>query len=176
MNRICIKIMTAVLMLALLPFAGDARDRKAERRAKREHRRIENAIRDSLRRIAAEEELIDLGYGKVKRKELTMSVSKVNLDEKSVSGYSDIGEYLMGKVPGLKVTKVGNGYKYIIRSTGTIYGDTDPLFVVDGMTVDDISYLNPNDIAHVEVLKDAASASIYGSRGGNGVILITTKR
>lgn len=176
MNKKVIRCVTAALLLIALPLSGEARDRKAERRARKEQRRIENAIRDSLRRSAAEEELIDLGYGKVKRKELTMSVSKVSLDEKAVSGYSDIGEYLMGKVPGLKVTKVGNGYKYIIRSTGTIYGDTDPLFVVDGMTVDDISYLNPNDIAHVEVLKDAASSAIYGSRGGNGVILITTRK
>lgn len=82
----------------------------------------------------------------------------------------------MGKVPGLLVQKVGGTYKFVIRSTATIYGDTDPLFVVDGVRTDDISYLNPNDVDHVEVLKDAASASIYGTEGGNGVILITTRR
>lgn len=174
--KTCLKLFLAAAVLLMIPFAADAQDRKAERRARREARRVENAIRDSLRRIAAEEELVDVGYGKVKRKHITSSVSKVNLNEKAVSGYTDIGEYLMGRVPGLTVTKSGNGYKYVIRSTNTIYGNTDPLFVVDGMTVDDISYLNPNDVDHVEVLKDASSAAIYGTQGGNGVILITTKK
>lgn len=174
--KICLRLILAAAILIVLPAASDAQDRKAERLARREARRIENAIRDSLRKVMADEELIDLGYGKVKRKHLTTSVSKVNLDEKSVSGYSDIGQFLMGRVPGLVVTKTGDGYKYLIRGAGTIYGSTDPLFVVDGRTVDDISYLDPNEVAHVEVLKDAASSAIYGTRGSNGVILITTKK
>lgn len=175
MNR-SFKVFVAAFMLLLIPFAADAQDKKAERRARKEARKIEAAIRDSLRRIAAEEELVDLGYGKVRRKLVTSSVSKVSLTEKSASSYTDMGEFLMGRVPGLTVTKTGNGYKYVIRSTNTIYGNTDPLFVVDGMTVDDISYLNPSDVDHVEVLKDASSAAIYGTQGGNGVILITTKK
>lgn len=170
-----LKLFFAAAMLLMIHSAADAQDKKTERLARREARRIENAIRDSLRKVMADEELIDLGYGKVKRKHLTTSVSKVNLDEKSVSGYSDIGQFLRGRVPGLVVTKTGNGYKYLIRGAGTIYGSTDPLFVVDGRTVDDISYLDPNEVAHVEVLKDASSA-IYGTRGSNGVILITTKK
>lgn len=170
-----LKLFFAAAMLLMIHSAADAQDKKTERLARREARRIENAIRDSLRKVMADEELIDLGYGKVKRKHLTTSVSKVNLDEKSVSGYSDIGQFLMGRVPGLVVTKTGGGYKYLIRGAGTIYGSTDPLFVVDGRTVDDISYLDPNEVAHVEVLKDASSA-IYGTRGSNGVILITTKK
>lgn len=174
--KISLKTVVAAVMLLLVPFAADAQDNKAERRARKEARKIEAAIRDSLRRIAAEEELVDVGYGKVKRKHVTSSVSKVSLSEKSASSYTDMGEFLMGRVPGLTVTKTGNGYKYVIRSTNTIYGNTDPLFVVDGMTVDDISYLNPSDVDHVEVLKDASSAAIYGTQGGNGVILITTKR
>lgn len=170
-----LKLFFAAAMLLMIHSAADAQDKKTERLARREARRIENAIRDSLRKVMADEELIDLGYGKVKRKHLTTSVSKVNLDEKSVSGYSDIGQFLRGRVPGLVVTKTGGGYKYLIRGAGTIYGSTDPLFVVDGRTVDDISYLDPNEVAHVEVLKDASSA-IYGTRGSNGVILITTKK
>ena len=173
MNRFLVFLFTAALLA--LPFTGDAQDKKAERRARREQRRIEAAVRDSLRRAAAENELVDLGYGKVRRKDVTSSVSKVSVDEKTVTGYSDMGTYLMGRVPGLTVTKTGNGYRYSIRSSDTIYGNTEPLFVVDGVTVDDISYLNPSDVDHVEVLKDAASASIYGTQGGNGVILITTK-
>ena len=174
MNRIFALLLTAALLA--LPFTGDARDKKAERRARREQRRIEAAVKDSIRRAAAENDLVDLGYGKVRRKDVTSSVSKVSVDEKTVTSYSDMGSYLMGRVPGLTVTKTGNGYRYSIRSSDTIYGNTEPLFVVDGVTVDDISYLNPSDVDHVEVLKDAASASIYGTQGGNGVILITTKR
>ena len=174
MNRFLVFLFTAALLA--LPFTGDAQDKKAERRARREQRRIEAAVKDSIRRAAAENELVDLGYGKVRRKDVTSSVSKVSVDEKTVTSYSDMGSYLMGRVPGLTVTKTGNGYRYAIRSSDTIYGNTEPLFVVDGVTVDDISYLNPSDVDHVEVLKDAASASIYGTQGGNGVILITTKR
>lgn len=164
------------MVMALTVLPAGAQNRKEERRARREIRKIEIAVRDSLNRVAAEEELIDVGYGKVKRKHLTTAVSKVDIAEKAVSGYTDIGQFLMARVPGLTVTKTGNGYKYVIRSVNTIYGNTDPLFVVDGMTVDDISYLNPNDVDHVEILKDASSAAIYGTQGGNGVILITTKK
>ena len=174
MNRFLVFLFTAALLA--LPFTGDAQDKKAERRARREQRRIEAAVKDSIRRAAAENELVDLGYGKVRRKDMTSSVSKVDVDGKTAVSYSDMGSYLMGRVPGLTVTKTGNGYRYSIRSSDTIYGNTEPLFVVDGVTVDDISYLNPSDVDHVEVLKDAASASIYGTQGGNGVILITTKR
>lgn len=165
-----------VAMIVALPMTAMAQDKKAERRARREQRKIENAIRDSLMRQTADNDMVDLGYGKVRKKDLTTSVSKLKVNKKTAVAYSDIGEYLMGKVPGLLVQKVGGSYKFVIRSTATIYGDTDPLFVVDGVRTDDISYLNPSDVDHVEVLKDAASASIYGTEGGNGVILITTRK
>lgn len=175
MNRI-MGLLLAVALVAL-PLTADAQDKKAERRARKAQRKIENAIRDSLRKVASDNELIDLGYGHVKKKDLAMSVSKVNVNERAAGSFSDMGAFLAGKVPGLIVRKTGEGtYKYIIRSSKTIYGDTDPLFVVDGVAVDDISNLDPYEVDHVEVLKDAASASIYGTRGGNGVILITTKR
>ena len=89
-------------------------------------------------------------------------------------GYTNIGEYLKGRVPGLMVTKLGTGYKYQIRGISSINSPTDPLFIVDGMEVANIDYINPNDVERVEVLKDA-SASIYGNRGACGVIVITTK-
>ena len=118
-------IRTAVAVcLMLVSVSVLAQDRKAERRARREQRRIENAVRDSLRKVAADEEMINVGYGSVKKKDMTMSVSKVNVTEKGVSGYSDIGDYLRGKVPGLVVTKVGDEYKYKIRGTNTINGST----------------------------------------------------
>lgn len=172
MNRIVL-IAAAMLMISV---SCAAQDRKAERRARREARKIENAIRDSLRKVASDEEMINVGYGSVRKKDMTMSVSKVNVTEKGVSGYSDIGEYLRGKVPGLLVTKTGDGYKYKIRGTSTINGPTDPLFIVDGAVVSNISYLDPNRIASVEVLKDGSSTAMYGTQGANGVILITTRK
>ena len=75
---------------------------------------------------------------------------------------------------GLSVYKRGSTYKYVIRGINSINASTDPLFIVDGSAVNDISYLSPKDVKSVEVLKDA-SASIYGSRGACGVIIITTK-
>ena len=92
----------------------------------------------------------------------------------SITGYTNIAEYLQGRVPGLSVIKQGASYKFIIRGMSSINASLDPLLVVNGQVVENIDYLNPNDIKSVEVLKDASS-SIYGSRGACGVILITTK-
>ena len=167
------------LLILLISFPSDAQDRKAERKARREARReiqrVEKAIRDSLRLRSVEEDSINVGYGYVKNKNLTSSVSKVSMDNVHVSSYANIGEYLAGRVPGLVVQKSGNGYKYTIRGATSIYASTDPLFIVDGTEVMDIDYLNPNDVKSVEVLKDS-SAAIYGTRGACGVILITTRR
>jgi TonB-dependent SusC/RagA subfamily outer membrane receptor len=111
----------------------------------------------------------------VKKSKLTNSVSSVNMDQNEVASYSDIGEYLQGRVPGLSVIKDGARYRFMIRGLGTINGTSEPLIIVDGVEVTDVSYLNPRDIRSVEVLKDS-SASIYGARGAFGVILITTRR
>ncbi len=151
-----------------------AQDRKAERMARREHRRAERALYDSVRMKIAENDSIYVGYGHVKRRNLTTAVSKVEVDELQMRGYTNIGEYLKGRVPGLQVMKTGTGYKYQIRGISSINSPTDPLFIVDGIEVSDIDNINPNEVARVEVLKDA-SASIYGNRGACGVIVITTK-
>ena len=168
----------ATLLIFLVSFSADAQDRKAERHARREARRelqrIERAIRDSLRLRSQEEDSVNVGYGYVKRKNLVNSVSKVPMENDQNMSYNDIGEYLMGRVPGLTVIKTGTTYKYIIRGLSSINSQTDPLFIVDGVEVMDISYLNPRDVKSVEVLKDS-SASIYGTRGACGVILITTR-
>lgn len=97
------------------------------------------------------------------------------IDNNEIAGYNDIGEYLQGRVPGLTVIKDGSRYRFLIRGLNTINGTSEPLLIVDGVEVADISYLNPRDIASVDVLKDS-SASIYGARGAFGVILITTRR
>ncbi len=164
-----------VISILLIAFSADAQDRKAERRARREERRIERALLDSLRLHRIEEDSVDVGYGYVKKKNLTSSVSKVSMDQVQVGSYTNIGEYLAGRVPGLVVQKTGSGYKYTIRGATSIYASTDPLFIVDGMEVMDIDYLNPCDVKSVEVLKDS-SASIYGTRGACGVIIITTHK
>lgn len=164
-----------LIFIFLLSFSADAQDRKAERRAHREERRIERALLDSLRLHRVEQDSVNVGYGYVKRKNLTSAVSKVSMDQVQVGSYAHIGEYLAGRVPGLVVQKTGSGYKYIIRGATSIYASSDPLFIVDGMEVMDIDYLNPRDVKSVEVLKDAA-ASIYGTRGACGVILITTRK
>lgn len=163
------------LLAALMIVPAVAQDNRSERRARKEARRLERALRDSLAAAAYGNEEVNVGYGKIRRRNLTTSVSKVNVDESNVGSYTNIGEYLMGRVPGLRVVKVGSEYKYQVRGINSINSPTDPLFVVDGVTVTDISFLNPRDVKSVDVLKDA-SGSIYGSRGACGVILITTKQ
>lgn len=143
--------------------------------ARREQRRAERAVYDSIRLRQLEDDSVYVGYGYIKRKNLTTSVSKVDVMDIQMKGYTSIGEYLKGRVPGLQVMKAGSGYKYLIRGVSSINSPTDPLFIVDGVEVNDIDFVNPNDVERVEVLKDA-SASIYGNRGACGVIIITTKR
>lgn len=148
---------------------------KERRQARKEARQMEKAIRDSLKLEGYFDEEINVGYGTVKRRHLTTSVSKVSPEENQMGSYSNMGEYLMGRVPGLTVYQDGDSYKYVIRGVSTLYGSSDPLFLVDGVETDNIDHINPRDVRSVEVLKDG-SASIYGTRGANGVILITTKR
>lgn len=148
---------------------------KERRQARKEARKLERAVIDSLKYARYSDEDINIGYGTVKRRNLTTSVSKVSVEDNLMGSYTNIADYLMGRVPGLSVTKQGGGYKYTIRGINSINLSTDPLFIVDGVETMSIDYLNPRDIQSVEVIKDG-SASIYGSRGANGVILITTKR
>ena len=123
-----------------------------------------------------EGEGINVGYGTVDRKELTYSVTQVEVDEKESVTYTDIWEYLRGRVPGVTIgpSSPGQTPEITVRGINSINSSTQPLIMVDGVETDDPSFLNPNDVGSVSVLKDA-SASIYGTRGGNGVILITTK-
>lgn len=166
--------MLSLVALALV-LGLSAQDRKAERMARRELRRAERALYDSVRQKRIEDDSVYVGYGYVKKKNLTTSVSKVEVTDIQIKGYTSIGDYLKGRVAGLQVMKVGNGYKYLIRGISSLNAPTDPLFIVDGVEVSDIDFVSPNDVATVEVLKDA-SASIYGNRGACGVIIITTKR
>ena len=119
---------------------------------------------------------INVGYGTVDKSELTYSVNQLDIDEKDIVSYTDIWEYMRGRVPGVTIgpAEAGQTPSITIRGINSINLSTQPLIMVDGVETDDISFLNPNDVGSVSVLKDA-SASIYGTRGANGVILITTK-
>lgn len=117
----------------------------------------------------------DLGFENFNPDKQTYSVSEIKPDQ-TVSSYTDIWDYIRGKVPGVQVgpSSPGSVPNIVIRGVGTNSGNSQPLFIVDGMETENVNALNPNDIASVEVLKDASS-SIYGVRGGNGVILFRTK-
>ncbi|MCR4824268.1 MAG: TonB-dependent receptor plug domain-containing protein [Bacteroidales bacterium] len=117
-----------------------------------------------------EEEDVNLGYQKIRRKDSTSATSTVKV--KRGSGYSNIYEYLQGRVAGLEV----NGTSLRIRGDRSLLGSNEPLILVDGVVVDDISYISPDEVERIDVLKDASSTAIYGSRGANGVILITTRK
>lgn len=128
------------------------------------------------------DEVVVVGYGTQKKANLTGAVSTVDVAKTlEARPVADIGKALQGSVPGLTVLNssgsIGGSPTITIRGLGTLSNDatSNPLIIVDGVAMEDISYLNPNDIENVSVLKDAASTSIYGSRAAFGVILITTK-
>ena len=115
---------------------------------------------------------ITMGYNGVDSDKNNYAVSKVKPSkDKAITAYSDMYQYLQGRVPGLIVS----GQNITIRGIGTNSGDSSPLILVDNVEMSDISSIDPKIVSSVEVLKDA-SASIYGIRGANGVILITTRK
>jgi TonB-dependent SusC/RagA subfamily outer membrane receptor len=126
-------------------------------------------------------EVIVIGYGTVKKSDLTGSVSSVNSEKLvQVNSISNVSQALQGQAAGVQVNQrsgqPGESLSIKIRGTNSISASNDPLYVVDGMPLNSLSaQLNPDDIESIEVLKDASSTAIYGSRGANGVIMITTK-
>lgn len=125
------------------------------------------------------EEVVAIGYGSVKKSDLTGAIGSIKGDVISNRKTTQISQALQGTVSGLMVTRNNNapGSTATIRIRGvTTIGETSPLIILDGVPVDDINSVNPNDVENISVLKDAASASIYGSRAASGVILVTTKR
>lgn len=125
------------------------------------------------------DEVVVVGYGQVKRTDLTSSISTVKGEDITEMTTGNAMDALQGKVNGVQIASGGGPGvqpKVIIRGVTTVNGSS-PLYVVDGMPVGtEINFLNPNDIESMEVLKDASAAAIYGTRGSNGVILITTKK
>lgn len=126
------------------------------------------------------EEVVVVGYGVQRKKDLTGAVSTISSEMFKERKETQVAQALQGAMSGVMVTRNGangamGGATIRIRGVTTI-GNSDPLVIVDGVPVSDVNQVNPNDIENLSVLKDAASASIYGSRAASGVILITTKR
>ena len=125
-------------------------------------------------------EVVVVGYGTTRKSDLTGAVGLVSSDDLLRAPVNNSLQGLRGRVAGVNVflnsgSPTGSP-RIVIRGVGTINSSSNPLYVVDGVVMDQIQFLNPNDIEHMEVLKDASSAAIYGARGANGVVLITTKR
>lgn len=124
-------------------------------------------------------QVVVVGYGTQKRSEITGSVSTIDSKEITSTPVLRVEQALQGRASGVQVTQnsgaPGSGLNVRIRGIGTV-NNSDPLYVVDGMPVEGMDFLNPGDIESISVLKDAASAAIYGSRAANGVVLITTKK
>lgn len=145
------------------------------------------------------EEVVVVGYGTMKKKDLTGAVASVKMDDAPVGTVSSISHALAGKAAGLQVSTIsaqpGSGSSFRIRGAASVNAGNDPLIIIDGFPVNPVSdnavstgkydagssdnilaSINPNDIASIEVLKDASSTAIYGARAGNGVIIVTTKK
>jgi len=124
-------------------------------------------------------EVVVVGYGTQKKRDVTGSVSSTNLTNVEKTPVFGTAQLLQGQVSGVQVTQTnsqpGASFSVRIRGTNSISNSSEPLYVVDGYAGADITSLNPNDIASMDVLKDASAAAIYGNRGSNGVVIITTK-
>lgn len=140
-----------------------------------------NALNVTLsENAAALNEVVVVGYGVQKKSVMSSAVSRVSADDLDRGNPTNIQNALKGKVSGVQIIsnsgQPGSDSKIRIRGIGTT-NDSDPLYIVDGMPSEEgINHLNPSDIESIEILKDAASAAIYGSRGANGVVLVTTKK
>lgn len=151
--------------------------------------------------ISSMDEIVVVGYGTMKKSDVTGSISRVDLDKELDNRFISVTEAMQGKLAGVNIVnntgEPGGGITFNIRGKTSITGENGPLIVVDGQPIESsygstmagmqvdggvqigganpLAALNPNDIASIEVLKDASSTAIYGSRGANGVVLITTK-
>jgi TonB-linked SusC/RagA family outer membrane protein len=133
--------------------------------------------------VLALDEVVAIGYGSVRKRDLTTAVSTVSTNDLDLRPVTQTSGFIQGKVAGVQVTQTsgqpGSGLTVRVRGASSIASSNDPLYVVDGVPVGSgnyaISYLSPSDIESMQILKDASSAAIYGSRAANGVVLITTK-
>ena len=124
----------------------------------------------STSHYTAESDTLDIGYGVQDKDKATTAVSNLKVKKHDAQTYTDMYAYLRGRVPGVQVT---SDNRIIIRGIGTNSDATDPLILVDGVEMSDLSGINPADVKSVDVIKDGSSA-IYGMQGANGVIIIKT--
>jgi TonB-linked SusC/RagA family outer membrane protein len=129
------------------------------------------------------EEVVVIGYGTQKRSDVTTAVSSISADNLKDRSSVNFGEALAGQVAGVIIQQIngapgGEGLSIRVRGTGSITSSTDPLYVVDGYPMEDaaLNLINPSEIESIQILKDASSTAIYGSRGANGVVIINTKK
>ena len=140
-------------------------------------RKVLDVVLDTDRNLL--DEVVVVGYGTMKKSDLTGSVSSIS--DKNIANFktSSIADALGGQLAGVSVVSAdgtpGAGIDIKIRGVGTVNGDSSPLYIVDGFEVANINFLANQDIKSIEVLKDASASAIYGSRAANGVILVTTK-
>lgn len=124
------------------------------------------------------DELVVIGYGVQRKADLTGAVANIKAANLNIEGNTNILRSLQGRLAGVEIVsrggEPGNNSSVMIRGVGT-FNNNSPLYIVDGMYMNNIDYLNPNDIESIDVLKDASSAAIYGSRAANGVMIVTTK-
>lgn len=152
-------------------------------------------LKDDLESL---DEVVVVGYGTQRKRDLTGSIARLNGDDLKFDGVSSVSQALGGKAAGLYVrqnsAQPGGGIDILVRGAGSVNAGNDPLYIVDGFpiakldqpnggdkkmdpgTQSILNFLNPNDIESIEVLKDASATSIYGARAANGVVIITTKR
>ena len=126
----------------------------------------------SSSKVYRDDDQVDVGYGTQSKRTTTTAVSNLKVRKTESQTYSDMYDYLRGRVPGVTVT---SDKRIIIRGIGTNSDNTDPLILVDGVQVSDLSGINPSDVSSVDVIKDGSSA-IYGMQGANGVVIIKTRR
>lgn len=124
-------------------------------------------------------EVVVIGYGAVRKTDVTGAISSIKMDDLSITTPT-LEQALVGHAAGVEIKQTsgspGEGLSLRVRGVSSINAGSEPLYVVDGFPTSKDVYINPNDVASIEVLKDAASAAIYGSRAAGGVVLITTKR
>ncbi len=125
------------------------------------------------------DEVVVVGYGIQKKSDVTGSVSSISSEALTAKGATSVMESMQGTVPGVDIsqssTRPGAGFNIQIRGKSTMQKDQQPLYVVDGVVTDNIDFLNPADIERIDILKDASSTAIYGSRATNGVVMVTTR-
>lgn len=141
---------------------------------------VGNTVDISMQTAASQlGDVVVVGYGRASRRSLTSAITTIKPDDMNRGPITDVGRLLQGKVPGLNITANGDPNRraaIVLRGASTINSPGNPFFVIDGVPGADIALVAPDDIASIDVLKDAAATAIYGNRAAAGVIMITTKK